>query len=415
MKKIFEVAKWEFLEKVKTKAFIVSLILTPSIIIGFSIAPTLFSKQEQTSPKVIGFVDTSEIYFKGLEEELEKYQIRNNQPKYILINLSKDNPDFKTLKKEADSDIFSNKFEGYILVENGGTDSASVEYRTKNSGNSSDLKNFNEAFNKVRIENKLIAEGINTEVLNFITNKVEMKYVKIEKSGEENKSDFLTTFFTSFILMMLLFMMITLSGQMFVRSLVEEKSNRLIEILISSCSTDELLAGKILGLGSLGLFQVLIWSLVAVSLVGAAIIPYVVFNNIVPMLLYFLLGFIFYTSIFIGVGSVVSTEQEAQQATSYLSLLLLLPIILAVPSIENPNSPFIKILTYIPFTLPTAMILRQSISALPLITIAVTSLIMLISIYLTIKVSSKIFRIGILSYGKRPSIKEIFRWIKEEN
>jgi ABC-2 type transport system permease protein len=209
-------------------------------------------------------------------------------------------------------------------------------------------------------------------------------------------------------------MMILSSGGMLIRSLVEEKSNRLIEILVSSCSSDELLTGKVIGLSSLGITQVLIWTSIGLALVVLNLVPAQVFNNILAILIYFALGFIFYTSIFVGIGSIVTTEQEAQQITSYLSLVLVLPIVLSIPAMENPESILVQILSYIPFTIPSIMILRFNIGAVPTLDIITTSTIMIFSTYLFVNISSKIFRIGVLSYGKKPSFKELISWIKEE-
>jgi ABC-2 type transport system permease protein len=131
------------------------------------------------------------------------------------------------------------------------------------------------------------------------------------------------------------------------------------------------------------------------------------------MLVYFILGFLFYTALFVGIGSIVTTEQEAQQITSYLSLLLVLPIALSASAIFNPDSLLVEILTYIPFTIPAIMLLKLNVTNVPVIEMSSTILIMIASIYITIFASAKIFRIGILSYGKRPGIKELISWIKE--
>jgi ABC-2 type transport system permease protein len=416
MKKILTVAKWEFLEKIKTKAFIVSIIVTPLIIIFFSLGPTLLSGKGSETTKVIGLVDTSGAYFKMIKEGLDNYRIEKNQPAYILVNLwtVPGNNNIDSIKSSADKDVLSGKVEGYILVENGGTDSVAVEYRSKSVGNFKDTQRFSDVFNRARIERKLTAEGINAKIMEYISRNVDVKPVKLEETGKESKADFLTTFFTTFIFMMMLFMLIMFSGQMLVRSLVEEKSNRLIEIIISSCSSDELLTGKILGLGALGLFQMFIWTLIALALLGAAIVPYAAFQNILPMLVYFLLGYIFYTAIFVGIGSVVTTEQEAQQITMYLNMVIILPIVLIFPVMENPHSILLKVLSYIPLTLPTTMLLRLNLNPVPNVIIAVTILIMIVSIIISIKIASKIFRIGILAYGKRPSMKEIAQWIREK-
>lgn len=414
MKKIFEIARWEYIEKIKTKTFIISLILTPAVLILFSIAPTLLTEQEVSQTKVIGIVDTSGLYAKDLREELTKYKLNDIQICYLVINLTTKDTSEEDLKKNADNDVLNEKIEGYLLIQNGGTDSVAIDYRSKSPGNLKDLKRFEMAFNDARIKLKLNEERANPELLSFISKSVEVNPIKIEQSGRESKSDLLITFFSSFVFIMLLMMMILYTGGMLIRSLVEEKSNRLIEIIISSCSSNELLTGKILGLSALGLTQIVIWFLIGISLVSSTVVPVEIFTNVPIILIYFVLGFIFYSSMFVGIGSIVTSEQEAQQITTYLSFLLVLPIIFVLPALENPHAGYIKILSYIPLTLPSFMMLRLNVSPVPVWEILTTIMIMVLSIYLMIVFSAKIFRIGILSYGKRPSLKELIHWLKEK-
>ncbi|GAB4298092.1 MAG: ABC transporter permease [Ignavibacteriaceae bacterium] len=413
LKKVFTVAYWEYNEKIKTKAFILSMIITPMIIIAFALLPTLLSDQEDDRTRMIGLLEPTNTYFFHLNQELQNYFLTSGQPLYILTNLYKPNLSIDSIKKSADRGLISGELDGYIYIADAGTDSVRYEYRSKSLGNFRDLRNIEDAVNKVRIKLALRDEGVNPEVAAVLLKDVNLNQIIIEKSGKESESDFMLVFFSSFIFIILLMMMVIYSGQMLVRSLLEEKSNRLIEILISSCSTDELLSGKILGLSMLGLTQIFIWAMIGIALTGQ-VIPPEAFNNVLPMLVYFILGFIFYTTIFVGIGSIVSTEQEAQQVTSYLSLMLMLPVVIAVPAIQNPESVLVKILTYIPITLPSVMLLRFNISEVPLWEIISTILIMLVSISLSVYFSSKIFRIGILSYGKRPSIKVILKWLKEK-
>ncbi len=413
MKKIFEIAKWEFIEKIKTKAFIISIILTPVIIIGFSIGPTLLSEHETSATQAIGVLDYSQTYFNPLRTELEQYKLEDGQPNYLIINLFKKQNLLDELKNNADSLVIINKLEGYLLI-SAKDDSITFQFRGKSVGNFKELKRFEESFNKIRTNLKLAQLGIGTTIINYINNKVELDPIKIDESGNESSADFLVVFFSSFILIMLLMMMILYSGGMLIRSLIEEKSNRLIEVLVSSCTSDELLTGKILGLSALGLFQILIWVILGIALAGSSVIPVDAFKNVLPMLIYFLLGFIFYTSIFVGAGAIATTEQEAQQLTSYISLVLLFPIVLVFSAVQNSNSFLLQFLSYFPFTTPSIMILRLNLQDITLQEILITILIMLISIYVTIIAAAKIFRIGILSYGKRPSFKEIIRWIKEK-
>jgi ABC-2 type transport system permease protein len=380
----------------------------------FSLLPTLLTQKEDQRTKVIGLVDTSGIYFHHLTDELEQYKLDDNQPNYILLNLADNKKTLKQLKIEADKDVIDNKIEGFLFILNSGTDSLEVEYRSDKLGGFKDVRHFEEKINKIRIQNELNARGIDPSLAEFVQSKVEIEQIKIEKSGEEGKQNFLVVFFSAFIFIMLLMMMVIYSGQLLVRSLIEEKSNRLIEILISSCTSEQLLAGKILGLSALGLTQIIIWSLIGITLVGGAVIPPAAFDNILIMLVYFITGFIFYTTIFVGIGSIVTTEQEAQQMTTYISLILILPVVVAMPAIQNPESMMVKVMSYIPLTIPSIMLLRFKIAPVPLIDIGITLSIMFISTIVTLKIAAKIFRIGILSYGKKPTIRELIQWSKEE-
>jgi len=413
MRKIFEVARWEFIEKVKTKSFIISIIITPVIIIGFSMGPTLLLDHTSSTTQAIGILDSTGVYFKQLKSEIEQYKLDDGQPNYVSVNLYNKHKSFSELKLAGDSLVLADELEGYLFISE---DQLFMKYqfRGRSVGNFKDLKRFEESFNKIRTEIKLSEKGLSSELIKYINDKVELHPIKLEESGKESSANFLVVFFSSFILIMLLMMMILYSGGMLIRSLIEEKSNRLIEILVSSCSSDELLTGKILGLSALGLFQIIIWVVLAIALTGSSLIPVDAFKNVLPMLIYFVLGFIFYTSIFVGAGSIASTEQEAQQLTSYISLILLFPIILVFSAVQNSDSFMLQLLSYIPFTTPSIMILRLNLQDVSLQEILITTLILIITIYITITAAAKIFKIGILSYGKRPSVREIFQWLKEK-
>ncbi|MFC2094093.1 ABC transporter permease [Bacteroidota bacterium] len=414
MKKILTIARWEYLEKVKTKTFIISLVITPLIIIMFSLLPTLLTQKEDLRTRLIGVADTSGIYFYKLASELEKYRLDNFQPKYILLNLADDKKTLEQIKAEAYKDITDNKIEGFLFFLNGGTDLLKVEYRSGNLVNFKEVQLFEEKINEIRVQSELNAKGIDSSSIDLVQSKVNIEQTVITKGGEEGKQNFLVVFFSAFIFILLLMMVVIYSGQLLIRSLIEEKSNRLIEILISSCTSEQLLIGKILGLSALGLTQILIWSLISIILVGGAVIPAEAFDNILIMLVYFISGFIFYTTIFVSIGSIVTTEQEAQQMTTYISLILILPVVVTMPAILNPESLMVKVMSYIPLTIPSIMLLRFKIAPVPLMDIVITLSIMLISTIVTLKIAAKIFRIGILSYGKKPTIKELIKWSKEK-
>jgi ABC-2 type transport system permease protein len=414
VKKIFTIARWEYIEKVRTKTFIISIFVTPAILLLFSLAPTWFTKNADDSTRAYGIIDSSGIYFKPLKISLEEVELKNGQPKFIIINLFNENENFSDIKKSADNDVTKNKLEGYILIMNGGSDKIKIDFRSRGSGSFDDINIIEEIFNKVKNKLLLNNAGVDSSVISAAMKYVLVNPIKIEENGKESKADFLTLFFSSFIFIMLLMMMILSTGNMLVRSLLEEKSNRLIEILVSSCTQKELLAGKVIALSGLGFTQIFIWSALGLVTAGASLVPMNVFDNILPMMVYFILGYVFYVSIFVGIGSICSTEQEAQQITSYISIILTLPVIFSISAIEHPGSLLVRILSFIPFTSASVMILRVKIESIPMWEYVSTVMIMVVSIYVTIVSSAKLFKIGILSYGKRPSVKELLRWIREK-
>jgi ABC-2 type transport system permease protein len=193
---------------------------------------------------------------------------------------------------------------------------------------------------------------------------------------------------------------------------VEEKSNRVIEILLSSCSARDLMIGKILGLSGLGILQMMIWGVIGL---GIAIKSGANIFELEPALVaaaYVVLGYFFYSAIFVAAGSPVTTEQEAQQITSYVSLMLVFPIVLVMPVMQNPDSSLIRILSFIPLLTPAFMVMRVSIQMPPLWEILSTLGLLLVSAVVMMWIAGKIFRVAILVYGKRPSIPELIRWIR---
>jgi len=412
MKKAFEVAKWEYLQKLLSKEFIISVVLTPVIFIVFSLLPTLLADKDSDAPKAITILDSTGLYETALRAQLEKEKLANGQPRYLIPKTSVTPAEIHATKKRLDDSVFNNKvLEGYIYIYEQADSGLQLEYRSKSMGNFRDLNIIDSKFNNIRRERMLVKENLSQSLLDSLTHEVNLRSVKITLEGSE-QINFQTQFFSTFVIIMALFFIIMFTGGSLVRSLVEEKSNRLIEIILSSCRPDDLLLGKVMGLTLLVLTQLGIWALLAFGYAGPLIATSSAFQNLHIVIPYFLLAFLFYVSIFVGVGSIVNTEQEAQQITSYLTLLIIFPVVLLMPIIQNPDQELVKIFAYIPFTSPLVMIARMNVIQIPLYEHLIAMGILVLSIALVIKVSVKIFRIGILSYGKLPSFKELMNWLR---
>ncbi len=415
MNKMLAVAKWEFIEKVRTKAFIIGLFMTPIIMSMFTVLPSLLADKGDEKTKKIGIIDETHSLAKLIDARLgEKYKLKDGSPNYMFVEITDENTTTDHLKILATAQIATNEIEGYFILPKDVFEKGKIEYRAENVGNSRDQNRFSKILEDIIIEQRLKANGYDAPTIKKLMTEIDIKTFKVSRKGEEKESGFLETFFTGYIFIMLLMFLVLTTGQMMIRSLIEEKGNRIVEVLVSSCSSQQLMSGKIIGLSTLGLSTVAFWALILIGVNFATPVPFVAVDNLILLLIYFILGYYMYVAIFIIAGSTVSTEQEAQQMTGYITIFLVLPIIFAVPLMLNPDSMLVKILSQIPLLTPTMMALRLSIQAPHWWEIALSLVTLSLTIYGMMWVAGKVFRIGILVTGKKPSFKEIYGWLKTE-
>jgi len=408
MIKSLTIAKWEFIERIKRKSFIFSMIVMPLIIIGFSLLPSMFVSDFKDSPLPVGLVDFTKNYKKDFTEELSKYVLPDGQPTFLVLNFGNNGSNRNSVLKFADEQVLNNGVNGYIIIEK--NKNVHLTFRTNNFFSLEKMNLVEKAFNKVLARKELKKYGLQPSKIDTIF----QSFISINKDFIENKSeqDILKSFITSYLFIILLITMVLFSGGMFVRSLVLEKSNRIMEIILSSCTSKELLLGKVLGLSLFGLFQFLIWFLLGVFLYKTNTFDFSLIKNIEYQILFFVIGYVFYSAIFIGLGSVVTADHEAQQLTGFLSIFLISPIVFAFQIISSPNSLVALVLSYFPLTSAPTMLLRLNTTNPSFMEIISVILVLLFSLYLVVLVSSKLFRIGILNTGKKPSLKEIYAWLK---
>lgn len=246
----------------------------------------------------------------------------------------------------------------------------------------------------------------------------------VNLSGEEQSAgDALTSvlgFIVPYLLSVLLIVTIFVSSGYLLRSVSEEKTNRVIEIVLSSVTAQQLLAGKVIGLGGLGLTQVVVWigssfglSGGIVGLLGVAVPLFARPEVFVLAVVYYLLGFVVYAVLMGSVGALGADFQESQQLAGVFSLLASVPLMLAGLFFTNPNSTLIRVISWFPLTAPTAMMLRLPMSEVPVIDIVGSLATILLTIPLITWLGGKVFRLGLLMYGKRPKMLEIWRLLRE--
>jgi len=232
--------------------------------------------------------------------------------------------------------------------------------------------------------------------------------------------DTTAAFFGAYILFVLMYLVIMLYGMNTARSIIEEKSSRVFEVLLSSITSDEMLAGKIIGVGAVGLTQVGVWMLGALtvgiyfagSIQGAGGHAVVSGTQIAFFVAYFLFGFLLYSSIAAALGAMTNSEQELQQLNMFLVLPLVFCMVMLRALIKSPDSPLSRIVSLIPLCSPLLMNFRISIGSPQPWEIWLSFILMSLTIAAILWVSSRIYRVGILMYGKKPNLPEILRWLK---
>ncbi len=414
MKKVLAVARWEYVEKLKSKAFLISLFLTPIIMVGMGVLPTLFARQGDKETKVVGIIDqTGTIATEFAARMEDRYKLASGQPNYMVEPIaSGSSMDLDRAIAEGNRKVLSDQIEGFCIVRGAHDADSLVEYRSKAVGDLVLVSRIEDNLKAVISAHKAIALGLDPGILSQLNAPVDVRTVKLSTSGKKEEGGFEKVFFSAYIFLMMLFFLIVTSGQLLVRSVIEEKSNRIVEVLVSSCSATDLMGGKVLGLSALGLTQMGFWALIGAAISVKFGISFVPPETALLLVVYFVLGYLLYAAIFIAAGSPLTTEQEAQQITSYLVLVLIIPIVLALPAMKTPDATWLKVLTFIPLLTPTMMALRIPIQMPSLVEILATLLLLVVSIYVAMVAAGRIFRVAILSTGKRPGIAEIVRWVR---
>ncbi len=405
MGSILKVATWEYLTRIKSKWFIISTLLVPLVMIGSMIIPSMFITGLDTESKIVGVVDSTGFLGFKLEKSLtDLYRLKNGNPKYQILHFNRNEI------KQAESLLDSTYISAYLAIPEKLMKENRVNYFCNNVNNFKDQSEIQYSINKIVSHERMIAENLDPDKINELLRDVDFKIFEPGKS--EEVGDEILSYLTPLIFVMMLFFTIFMTSQVLLRSVLQERTNRLVEILLSSITAREMMIGKILGLGLLGLTQLTFYLLI--GLIGSKYqqLDIITYSDIVFFLIYFILGYLLYSSIYAAVGSIFDSEQDAQQVTQILSIVTIIPIMLSSFVISNPNSTIVVILSFIPVMTPFFMILRIGVEMPDIWQIIGTIVLLGISVVITMIIAGKIFKTAILLYGKRPTLPEIIKWIK---
>ena len=406
MTQIIKIAKWEYLNRVKTKLFIITTLLLPVLFALISILPTWLATLDPEKTSKIGLIYGSKQTalindFKILVQN--QYKTKNGMPEFSFVNIDND--------QNALSKILDKTIQGYLSVSPNILDSGQVEYYSLSLSNIRQYSNLKNALQNTVINHRLDRAGIDVSLIKQLNENIGFKTFELDEDGSSKSGNKIADIVVPMIFVFVLFMIIFTSGQLLLRSVMEERTSRTIELLLSTVNPLQLMTGKILGLGLLGVTQMVIYVLTAFIANHYKNWGVLEYSQIPVLLIYFLLGYLFYASIFAMIGTFFSSEQEAQQSTSIISFIAILPFIFGSYFISNPSSYLTTVFSYIPPLTPFMMIMRIGMGTVETLEIIYTSFLLVISCILMLKLSGKLFKVTILMHGKRISIKEIYKWI----
>lgn len=422
MRKIFIIIRREYKENVYKKGFIISTILTPIILLSFIFVPALLSRVEVEEQKIFAVIDHSGIVYDQLNAELD-VKLPDSSRKYIFQKVDLMANDRETLKEELKIKVSSTEIDGFIVIPaNAVTDSDPISLYARNTGNFDMNRQLRSSINKIITDYRITQSGLEPEVVNKLTHWIDLKTIKITKSSEEKEGGFLKDYLSTFAMVMILYMTIVLYGSSIMRGVIQEKNTRIIEILLSSASSFQLMLGKILGIGAAGLTQYLIWSVFGVmiikygNLITGAESPLLSLSPdvFIYFIIFFVLGYFLFATLYASIGALANSDQEAQQMSFPVVFMLIVPLIMMTFLTKNPDSNISIVLSMVPFFSPILMFSRINISTPPFYEILICIILMLVTILIITWIAAKVYRLGILMYGKRPTLPEIMRWIKSK-
>lgn len=426
--KFWIIAKRDYLHIVKSKGFWIGTFLVPIIWLLMITLPSflMIYSFERTEMKIAVIDKTN--------SNLGKEIVKSDSRVFFLVNSNEKMLNAKVLNKELDA---------YLVVDSQSIKNNSVTVYTKGGGGIAFIERVEKVVGKVFQKHLLAESGLDTALIKKIESGFNVNTKKVTPEGiKKDYSSFYGMF--SYFAGIALFILISIYGGLVVRGVVEEKANRIIEILLSSARPFDIMLGKVIGLGSVGLTQILAWFvlLFAVSLVSTQIIalftqpepitqslanelninfqipkqfeiPPIPAELVFMFIIYFLLGYFFVASVYAGLGSTVDHEQDAQTIITPINIILLLPIFLINIIVANPNSLISTLLSLFPPFTPVLMTARLGSTTVPFWQLLLSIVLMLSSMFVILRISSKIYRVGILIYGKKPTFKEIYRWLRK--
>ncbi len=333
--KLIKIIKKEYLTIVKKKSFLISTLLTPLIMGAFIILPIIFAQISPEMHKKIAVIDFTGEIFQELTKNLNR-KLKTGEPAYKLFEIKTTENEVEKVKESLREKVEKKEYYGYLILNKEIISKREAEYYSKNVSDLQTIEELKAAISDSIAKLLLQKEGIELEKIKKAMKRIELKTIKIVK-GKEKKAGFLSEYFGLIFLVSLLFALILGYGMTIMRNILEEKNSRIVEVLLSSTNSFELMMGKILGIGGAGITQMVIWALlIALSIRYFSFrfpqIEFTIFgtNILIFFFIFFILGFFLFSTLFAIIGAITNTDYEAQQLAAPITWILIIPFLIAI-------------------------------------------------------------------------------------
>jgi ABC-2 type transport system permease protein len=435
MGKLWAIIKREYLERVRSKWFLIGTFLGPLFFGAIIIVPAYIASKSKAGTEVNNTV-ILDVTQAGFGSRLAQVIVggpagRPSTARTAATTLGP-TPTVRVVlpsalaaaESTATHEVMRGAHSGYLVVDQRTVEGEAVRYAGRSATSIPDMERLRSAVREAVLATRLENAGINASRTRDITF-IPLSYSAERITEKGRGGSGIASVIFGFAIGFLLYMSIILYGQTVMSGVLEEKMNRVAEVVMSSVPTNTLLGGKVLGVAAVALTQQILWILTTILMfklrapimakLGAASSPFV-FPEIgigaaVLLLMFFLLGFVFYSSLYAAVGSSVNSEQEAKQAMTPVLLFIITTAVFIQPVLLSPTGKMAQILSLLPFSSPIIMPIRLAVTAVPAWELALSIVILAVGCIGAIWIASRIYRVGLLMYGKKPTFREMGRWI----
>lgn len=446
MKKLLAVIKREYIQRVRTKFFLIATLLGPLVMVGFTVVPALMFSIKAGGPTRVAVIDQTGTMYARVARELTSGRpkksstpegpteppSRSSDPKeidqqgrlfqssFVAEEIHLDNRPLDQVRRELDLRIQNKNLDGYIILPPNLLKNEQPEYRARNAADLFTQNYIENSISRAVRAERMIEAKIDENAIEKMSEPVNLKTTGA--GGEESKGE--ASFYLAFGMGLLIYMCVLLYGQFVLGAVIEEKETRIAEILFSSMRSFPLMMGKLIGVSLVALTQLSIWGLAFLlfTMFGVGMLasqgvpismPHIQAMVFVYFVLYFLLGYFIYATVYAVVGSMVTTTQEGGQLALPLMLMLIAGFYLSFSIIRSPNSSLAFWASMFPFFAPITMLVRIVTETPPFWQIALSLAIGFATAVGLIWLASRIYRVGMLMTGKKASIPEVWRWLRQ--